>query len=234
MDSCKSRKTLDEMRAHIVSVAANLFLENGYTNSTLRNIAQSAEINIGSLMNIFSSKEEILCDMITVAIEKQYNSAATAVDGLTEDKLLFYAVETTLQLHIVEMNENLREVYCMAYSMPKTSEVLQQLKTCKLEKIFKEHLPNLETKDFFKLEIAIGGIMRGFMTIPCNMWFTMEQKIAAFLETTFLIYRVSDEKIKEAIEFVKQFDFEKIAKETVGFIVEQLELNSEYEKEVVK
>ena len=89
--------------------------------------------------------------------------------------------------------------------------------------MFKEHLPHLQTKDFFELEVASCGIMRGFMSIPCDMYFTMDRKIRRFLETTFLIYRVSDEKIEEAINFVSQFDFYKLAAEVIHSMFKSLE-----------
>ncbi len=58
------------------------------------------------------------------------------------------------------------------------------------------------------------------MTIPCDMWFTMDQKIESFLECTFRLYDVPKEKIRGAIDFVKQFDFAAIAKETTEGILE--------------
>ena len=39
----------------------------------------------------------------------------------------------------------------------------------------------------------------------------MERKIRSFLEATFLLYRVPDEKIEEAIAFVGGFDWKKIS-----------------------
>ncbi len=65
-------------------------------------------------------------------------------------------------------------------------------------------------------EIASGGIMRGSLTIPCDMYFTMERKAHRFSETAFLVYRVPDEKINEILKFVSQFDFVAIAQETVA------------------
>ncbi len=219
----KQRKTQEEIKSSIIYAAAKSFLEKGYTASTLREIADSADVNIGSLTNIFPTKEEILCELVSFVLNKQFEVTHNIINGITEDKLLFYATETVLQLHIVEMSENLRDLYTSAYSLPKSSGIIQYALTGKLENIFKEQLPDLRTRDFYKLEIASGGIMRGFMTIPCDMWFTMDQKVDAFLGTTFLIYRVPTKKIKEAVDFVKQFDFDKIAQETIGSIIELLE-----------
>ncbi len=223
MSSKRPRKTPEEMRGQILSAAAHLFLLNGYTDTTLKQLSEAADVNIGSLMNIFKSKEDILCELVKFVIEKQFDVTGKLLNGVTDDKMLFYAAETVLQLHIVELNENLRDLYGAAYSLPKPSTLLQKTITGKLENIFKEHLPDLETKDFYKLEIATGGIMRGYMTIPCDMWFTMDQKIEAFLENTFLIYQVPHAKIDEAIAFVKRFDFHKIAEETISSILKTLE-----------
>lgn len=223
MANTKPGRNHETMRSAILHTAAKLFLQKGYTATTLKEIAAGAQINIGSLMNLFKSKEDLLCDLVTYVLERQFTTAAKLVAGKTEDKILFYAAETTLQLHMAESNENVRDLYAAAYSMPKTSSIIQHAITDKLEMVFKESLPHLETKDFYKLEIASGGIMRGFMTIPCDMWFTMEQKVQSFLETTFLVYRVPDAKINEAIQFVSQFDYPKIAQETIEQMLVYLE-----------
>lgn len=210
-------------KQQVINAAARSFLQKGFTNTTLRDITTGAGINSGSFNNYFKTKEDVLCELVQLVLGQQFSVSHKLLEGKTDDKLLFYAVETVLQLHIVEMSDALRDVYSAAYSLPKPSDIIQQTITSKWEYIFKEHLPDLETKDFYKLEIATGGIMRGFMTVPCNMWFTMEQKVESFLECSFRMYKVPDEKIAEAIEFVKQFDFNAIAKQTVEGIFKFLE-----------
>ncbi len=225
MANVKPGANHEVMRKRVLHAAARLFLHKGYTNSTLKEIANHAEINIGSLMNLFKTKEDILCDLVRYVLEGQFTVTGKLLEGITDDKILFYAAETTLQLHMAESSEHIRDIYAAAYSMPKSSEIIQHTITAKLEDIFSDHLPDLQTKDFYKLEIASGGIMRGFMTIPCNMWFTMDQKVASFLEATFLVYRVPDEKIKEAIAFVSKFDFPAIADQTIHNMIHVLEAN---------
>ncbi len=219
------RETKKRSKQHVLNAAAKSFLANGFTNTTVKDITKGAGINSGSFNNYFRTKEDVLYDLIGLVLGQQFSVSQKLLNGKTEDKLLFYAVETALQLHIVEMSEALRDVYSAAYSLPKTSDLIQQTITSKWEYIFKEHLPELETKDFYKLEIATGGIMRGFMTVPCNMWFTMDQKVESFLECSFRMYKVPDEKIREAIEFVKQFDFKSIAQTTIDSLMNYLEEN---------
>ncbi len=194
----------EQTRNKILHTAAILFLSNGYSTVSLKEIALAAGTNTGTLNRTVGNKDDILAFLVQMVLEEQFTTTTKFIAEKTNDKNLFYCAETVLQLYIVESDENIRELYSMAYSLPKTTEIIQNIITEKLEYIFKEHLPHLESKNFYEKEIASGGIMRGFMTIPCDRYFTMERKIAAFLESTLLIYEVPKEKIQEAIEFVAQ------------------------------
>ena len=213
---------ISAMRKKLLIASAELFLTKGYSATTLLLISEKSGVDKGTLIRVFGSKENILAALVKYVLEEQFATTMKLVQNKTTDKILFYASETALQLHIVESSEHLRELYAMAYSLPNTTEIIQETITGKLEHIFKEHLPELEKKDFYMLEIASGGIMRGFMTVPCNMWFTMNEKIKAFLETTFSLYKVPEKKVKEAIEFVSQFDFEQIAEKLIQDMLEQV------------
>ncbi len=227
MANNKPGRNHDAMKKKILFIAAKHFLERGYTNTTMKVVATSTGFSSGSITNIFSTKEDILCGLVQYVIEAQFDTAGNLLKDVTDDKLMLYAAETVLQLHIVEMDENLREIYSLAYSLPKPSAILQETITKKLENIFKEHLPDLETKDFYMLEIATGGIMRGFMTVPCNMWFTMDMKIEAFLRSVLRLYYIPEERIDEAIAFVKKFDFAMIARKTIDGIITFLDEQEE-------
>ena len=124
---------------------------------------------------------------------------------------------------MAESSEHIREMYNVSYSLPNSSQVIFHTITGKLQDIFGTHLPTLERKDFFELEIASAGIMRNFLSVPCDIYFTMERKVKWFLETTFLVYRVPDEKIAETVAFVAQFDFKKIAQEVINSMLQYLE-----------
>ena len=164
-----------------------------------------------------------MCELVGFVLEGQFEAAQRVLKGITDDKVLFYAVETVMQLHMAESSEHMREMYSVSYSLPNSAQIIYRTITGKLEYIFKEYLPHLESKDFYEREIASGGIMRGFMTVPCDMYFTMERKVKSFLETTFLVYEVPKAKIEEAIAFVGQFDFVQLADQTINEMLKYLE-----------
>lgn len=216
---------LEAVRARIMHVAAKMFLTIGYDKATVLKIADAAELNSGSVVYAFKTKENVVCELVKYVLEGQFDFTEKLLQGKTTDRILFYAAETTLQLYMAESNENVRKLYNVAYSLPNSSAIIYQTITEKLENIFKDTLPNWETKDFYEREIASAGIMRNFMSVPCDMYFTMQRKVKAFLESTLLLYRVPDEKIRACIDFVNGFDFELLAKRVIDGMLEKLEEN---------
>lgn len=211
----------------ILNAVAKSFMEQGFTGTTIRQIISKLGISMGAFTGYFRTKEDVLYELVDFVLNQQFGMAEKLVAGKTDDKILLYATETVLQLYIVETNENLRDVYYNAYSLPKTSALIQQKVTGKVEAIFKDVLPELESKDFYLLEIATGGIMRGFMIVPCNIWFSMDMKVEAFLKNSLRLFYVPDEKIQEAIAFVKTIDFKQAAQDTVDGIFRCLEKQRE-------
>ena len=211
------------VKSKILHAAAKLFLEKGYERSTIREIAEAAGVNRGSVCFAFKDKEAILCALVAYVLEGQFLATEELLKGKTEDKILFYAAETTLQLHIAESSEHMREMYNVSYSLPRSSNIIYHEITEKLEEIFKGYNPDWKTKDFYEREISSAGIMRNHLSVPCDVYFTMERKIRVFLETTFLVYHVPEAKIQEAIEFVLPFDWKKIADGVIQNMLEFLE-----------
>lgn len=218
-----SEVTNNPSKQAVLLTACRLFLEKGYAATSLREIAQKSEVNIGSLIYMFENKENLLCELVTFVLEGQFKATASFLDGITDDKLLFWAAETTLQLYIAENNENIRELYVTSYSLRKSSSIIYQTISSKMEIYLKSFNPTYEAKDFYELEIATGGIIRGFMSVPCDMYFTMDRKVKRYLETSFAVYGVPKTKTLEAIQFVSQFDFEEIAQQVIDSMLASLE-----------
>ena len=203
------------LKSKILRAALEHFLEKGYTNTTLKELAEEVEISLGSLTHIFSNKESLVCELVKFVIEYQFEMVSKTLNEKADDKLLLYATEIGLQLHLAESSSYMREMYVVSYSMEKSSKVVYNTVAEKLEEIFKDYLPNLKEKDFYEKEIAVAGIMRGFMSIPCDKYFTMNRKMKSVIETIFLVFEVPREKIDEAINFVRDFDFRGMARETI-------------------
>lgn len=213
----------EKVKSKVLHTAAKLFLAKGYTNTTLRELATMSGVNYGSLTFTFKNKETILSELVGFVLDGQFEFTEKLLEGKTNDKILFYAAETTLQLYMAESSEHIRELYSLSYSLEASSDIIYTKITKKLAEIFKEQYPNYTQGEFYEKELASAGIMRNYMTRPCGIYFTMDRKVKAFLENTFLLYEIPRAKIEEAIKFVSQFDFEALAKQVIDNMLAYLE-----------
>ena len=197
----------------VLRAAVTLFLEKGYTRTTTGEIAKAAGIGQSSFFHVFPSKEALLLELVQRMFSGQF--ALAGQHSGEQDPVLLYAVETALQLHIAELTEPLRELYVMAYSLPTIAAYLYKSTTKRLQVIFGPYLPEAQPKDFYEMEIASASIMRGFMSVPCDVYFTMEAKISRFLDCALTLYHVPQKQREEIIHFVLQLNLRTMA---VGII----------------
>ena len=179
-------------RNKILRSAVKLFLEGGYEKTTTANIAQAAGMAPSSFFAAFENKEALLYTLTESMFESQFDNAEKLI-GSSADPLLVYAVETALQMYITELSEPLRELYVMAYSLPTTSEYIYQNTAKKVGALFKDYVPGAQEKDFYEMDIASAGVMRGFMAKHCDLYFTIDQKLKRFLGCCFTLYHVPQE-----------------------------------------
>ena len=91
----------------VLRAAVGLFLEKGYVKTTTGEIAKAAGIGQSSFFHVFPRKEALLLELVRRMFSGQF--ALAEQHNAAQDPVLVYAVETTLQLHIVELSEPLRE-----------------------------------------------------------------------------------------------------------------------------
>ena len=203
------------VRDRIVLAAAELFIRQGFANTSVKEISIESGVSENSIYYEMKTKEAIIAELIGYVIERQREITKEKLKDVTDDKLLHYCFEKVLQLYIAETSENIRELYTTVYSIPKTWDYIKEVNADALKYVFGDRFPEFDFKDFYELEIASGGIMRGYLTVPCNMYFTKKQKVKRCIETTLRIFKVEDETINSTLKFLLQFDFSKLAQETV-------------------
>ena len=209
----------------VLRAAVALFLEKGYAKTTTAEIAKAAGIAQSSFFHVFSSKEALLLELVQRMFGGQFALAEQSNE--MQDPIILYAMETALQLHIVELTESLRELYVMAYSLPTTSAYIYQSMGRRLQAIFGDCMPKARAKDFYEMEIASAGIMRGFMSVPCDVYFDVDAKVSRFLECTLKLYDVPEEKRKVAIVAILEMDLHAMADGIIRKTVEEAEAGFE-------
>ena len=205
----------------MLRAAVALFLEKGYERPPTAEISSAAGMGQSSFFRAFPSKEALLLELVQRMFGGQFDLAEQ--HSGEEDPVFLYAVETALQLHIAELTEPLRELYVVGYSLPTTSTYIYRSTAKRLQKIFGAYLPNAEPKDFYEMEIASASMMRGFMAVPCDVYFTIEAKITRFLDCALKLYDVPKEKRAAITAAVLQMDLHTMATGIIQKTVQQAE-----------
>ena len=110
-----------------------------------------------------------------------------------------------------------------AYTLSSTSAYLHRSTAKRLEGIFGDYLPDAEAKDFYEMEIASTGMMRSFVAVPCDMYFTVERKMRAFLECALKLCNVPPERRRGVSAAVLQLDLHTMAAGIIRTTVQQAE-----------
>ncbi len=200
----------EDSKRRILSVCVKLFIEQGFKRTTNAEILELADVASSTFYNIFKTKDGVLFELTEFMFENQFGIAENIV-GNGASPVMIYAAETALQMTLTELNENLREIYVEAYSQPHIAEFIYQNTSNQLCKIFGSYLPEYSLSDFYELEIGSAGIMRGYMSRPCDKYFTLEKKLERFLRMSLSAYNVPKDEQDIAVNFVLNMDIVSIS-----------------------
>ncbi len=96
----KSQRT----RARILDAAAAVFREQGYA-ARLSDIAERAGIQTGSLYYHFSSREELVAEILRLGIENAWDHVRAAVDALPPDAAPLDRLAVAIRAHTMAVLE---------------------------------------------------------------------------------------------------------------------------------
>jgi len=215
-----------ELYRKVLTAATAMFMQKGFEKTTLMDIANLSGISKRIIIYEMHSKEEILCLLVTKFLDGVTSASDSVSKKLTDDKVLICSANEVLQIYMAEMNEDMRNLYLSGYSMPKTSEEVLKRRTKMMYEEFSDIFPSFTEQAFYETEIASMGIMRAYMTVPCDSCFTIEVKAKRLVTMLLRIYKAEDEKINEALEFIEKIDFKAVAEKAVASVFNELNIKT--------
>ena len=227
------RRDSSETKRKILTVCVRLFLEQGYKNTSVSQIVDEAGVARGSYLNLFPTKDKILLDLTETMFGGQFGVARSIADTKLPP-VYAYALETAIQLTLTELNENLREIYIEAYSLPETSEYIYLHTTAELKQIFSANFPDYSDSDFYEMEIGTAGLMRNYMARKCDIHFPLERKLSRFLTAAMRVYRVPEDELEQTVRFVERLDIRSIAERVMHSLFQTLAMHYDFSLQEVE
>lgn len=223
----RTRYNRTETQKRILSTCVRLFIEQGYSNTSPKQIFKEADVSAGTFYHLYKSKGGVLNELIDFMFDNQFDMADKVVSG-SEKPVMLYAAETAIQLALAELNENIRDIYVQVYTQPDTVSRIHEKMAKEIQVMFSSYMPEYKQSDFYELEIATSAIMRGFMARPCDVYFTLERKIARFLSANMSIFKVPENEQKQVLEYVAGLDIRDIAMRVMHELFEALAMKFDF------
>ncbi|MBQ6893932.1 MAG: TetR/AcrR family transcriptional regulator [Clostridia bacterium] len=212
---------LSDTEIKVINSATKLFLTQGFSKTTHRQIAEESGIGLGTITYHYKVKE----DLLRVLIEEIMDYHLDVIDDAQariNDCLFSYAIEIAVQIALCETDDKAYDLYYSAYSHPATFDYIKDWAAKKNYHLLKSKLPDWSEDDFRRMENITSGIELAAFTAPHNRYFSLNDKITLFLDSMMKLYNISEDERKETIEKVIALDLEKIAKEMFGKFVKRL------------
>ena len=228
------KKVVNETKNAIIRVAIEMFLERGFTNTSVRAIAAELGISTGNITFYFPSKEHLLMVLVEMLCDSQWSMLEQQADE-EETALMAFCMETMTVAVACEQNEIARDLFLSVFQSELCRNLLRENHVARAERIFSEYCGDWTHQQFRIAEILVMGIQHAVI-IPTDVEIPLSERIAAALNQILSIYGVPENNRAEKIRRILALDYNDIrqrVREGSLRYVDQLNMASSDEREDV-
>ena len=213
----KKEKTKDK----IIRVSTRMFLDYGYSASSVKMVCDELGISKGNFTFYFHSKDDILAVLTDLLCKYQWKLIKeVADDGMSS--LLALCFELMTMASACEESEVAKDFFVSTYQSPKCLEIIHNNDTARAKEVFAQYCPDWTDEQFREAEILVAGIEHATLnaidkTVP------LEIRISGALNTIMMIYNVPEEIRKIKIDKVLAMDYRSIGKRIFNEFKEYVE-----------
>ena len=213
----KKEKTKDK----IIRVSTRMFLEYGYSASSVKMVCDELGISKGNYTFYFRSKDDILAVLTDLLCKYQWKLIKEEADGGVSS-LLSICLELMTMAAACEESEVAKDFFVSTYQSTKCLEIIHNNDTARAKEVFAEYCPDWTDEQFREAEILVAGIEHATLnaidkTVP------LETRISGALNAIMTIYNVPEEIRRIKIEKVLAMDYRSIGKRIFNEFKEYVE-----------
>ena len=196
---------LPNARGVIVQEAARMFVEEGYSQSSINRLAKNLKLSPGHITFYFRTKEHLLAVLVDEMFDYQrLMMEQEAREG--KSSLLAYCLELTAMAAVCEESEVARDFYASSYASALTLARIRANDAEKTREIFLPFHPDWTEREWIATENIVSGIE--YATIMTYETETpLEVQIEKTLDTILYLFGVPEETRKLKIEKVLSMDY---------------------------
>lgn len=200
-------------RNEIVRCAANRFLENGYTATTISSMCKSLNMSTGNLTFHYPSKEHLLAELVDMLCGYQWElMKKEAADGYSS--VMAICLELVSIAVACEEDEVARDFFLSAYSSPLSIDIIRRNDKERAKEVFGEFCLDWSDEQFAEAEILVSGIEYATL-MTTDETISLKTRISGALNTILTIYNVPEEIRKAKIEKALALDYRSLGKQVL-------------------
>ena len=205
----------------IIRVSTRMFLDYGYSASSVKMVCDELGISKGNYTFYFHSKDDVLAVLTDLLCKYQWKMIKEeADDGISS--LLALCFELMTMAAACEESEVAKDFFVSTYQSPKCLEIIHNNDTARAKEVFAEYCPDWTDEQFREAEILVAGIEHATLnaidkTVP------LETRISGALNTIMSIYNVPEEIRNIKIDKVLAMDYRSIGKHIFNEFKEYVE-----------
>ncbi len=202
----KSRLT----KLEIIRVASRKFLENGYSNTSIKSISDELGMSTGNLTFHFSTKEHLLAELVEMLRKFQWKLIEKEADeGVSS--LLSICIELMTVASACEESEIAKDFFLSTYSSPICLDYIRKSAVERAKFIFNGYCNGWTDEQYEVAEILVSGINYATLMTTDSIT-TLEMRIKGALNHIMLIYNVPEEVRNKKIDKVLSIDCRKLGR----------------------
>ena len=197
-------------RAEIIKVATEMYLENGYSNTTTKAICDRIGISTGNLTFYFPTKEHILDVLVTMMCDHQWKMIQTFTDE-GKSSLLCYCLEFATMASVSEEIPQMHDFLVSAYSHPITLENIRANDVEKMKQVFGQFCPDWTEEQFVEAEAIVSGIEYATLMTTAHSA-SLPIRLEGALNSIMMVFGVPEDLRRAKVQKVLQMDYHAIGR----------------------
>ena len=183
-------------KLEIIRVATRKFLEQGYSNTSIKAICNELEMSTGNLTFHFPTKEHLLAELTQMLCHFQQKMMDQEADeGLSS--IMAVCLELSSMAVMCENSEIAKDFYLSTYSSPLSLDIIRKNDMERAKQVFKDYCEGWSEEQFKEAEILVSGMEYATLMTTGDPA-SLETRIAGTIDGILNIYGVPEEirKIK--------------------------------------
>ncbi len=200
-------------RSEIVRVAANCFLNDGYTKTTVHSMCKKLNMSPGNMTFHFQTKEHMLAELVEMLCKYQSNLMEDeAKDGY--GSIAAICLELLTIASACEQDEVAKDFFLSAYRSELCMDLIRKNDKERAKEVFKEYCPDWTDEHFIEAESLVSGIEYATLLTTTESA-SLELRVEGALRTILSIYNVPKEVREQKIKKVLSMDYQALGLDTL-------------------